>query len=44
MTPLIEPTVDPDDRSACPSCESDVTNVHGIYTCSTCSWVTPEHR
>ncbi|SDZ77727.1 hypothetical protein SAMN04488065_0233 [Haloplanus vescus] len=29
---------------ACPTCESDVLNVHGIHTCSACSWVAAEYR
>jgi hypothetical protein len=44
MAELMIPKTDPTTLSACPSCESDVTNVHGIYTCSTCSWVAPEYR
>ena len=30
--------------SDCPDCENDVLSVHGIDTCSACSWVTPEFR
>jgi hypothetical protein len=44
MAELMTPTTDPVTLSTCPSCESDVTNVHGIFTCSTCSWVAPEYR
>jgi ribosomal protein L37AE/L43A len=44
MAELMTSTTDPASLSACPSCESDVTNVHGIYTCSACSWVPAEYR
>jgi ribosomal protein L37AE/L43A len=44
MAALMAPTNDSTELSACPSCESDVTNVHGIYTCSACSWVPAEYR
>jgi len=44
MANLVEPTTESVDPSACPSCENDVTNVQGIYTCSACNWVTPEYR
>ncbi|WP_435066872.1 hypothetical protein [Haloplanus sp. C73] len=43
MTPLAKPEADVA-RSTCPACKNDVLSVHGIETCSTCSWVTPEHR
>jgi len=43
MAHLIEPTTDAT-PTACPSCENDVLNVHGIRTCSTCSWIPPEYQ
>jgi len=44
MTTLAHPTTEPSDLATCPSCENDVLNVHGIHTCSTCSWVVPEYQ
>jgi ribosomal protein L37AE/L43A len=44
MAELMTTATDPASLSTCPDCESDVTNVHGIYTCSTCSWTPAAHR
>jgi len=44
MAHLADPPTDSAALTACPSCESDILNVHGIHTCSACSWVTPEYR
>jgi len=44
MAELVTTATDSTSLSDCPSCESDLTNVHGVYTCSACSWVPVAHR